>query len=69
MLCRGRTPASPHVAGTAALMIAAGVGPNTAVRAALQTTADDLGTAGRDTWYGYGLVDAGEVTTGVQTLP
>lgn len=50
-------------------MIAAGVGPNTAVRAALQTTADDLGTAGRDTWYGYGLVDAGEVTTGVQTLP
>ena len=23
-------------------------------------TADDLGTPGRDEWYGYGLVDAGK---------
>ena len=51
----GTSMASPHVAGTAALVIAAGI---TDVRTQLQTTADDLGDPGRDTHYGYGLVDA-----------
>ena len=49
--------ASPHVAGTAALMIAAGVAD---VRTQLQTTADDLGNSGLDPLYGFGLVDADE---------
>ena len=53
----GTSMASPHVAGTAALMIAAGVAD---VRTQLQTTADDLGDPGRDKQYGYGLVDADE---------
>lgn len=62
----GTSMASPHVAGVAALVIAAGVPDynhdglinNRDVRAILQATATDLGTAGKDTQYGYGLVNA-----------
>jgi subtilisin len=53
----GTSMASPHVAGTAALVIAAGIYD---VRAQLQNTADDLGVTGWDSKYGYGLVDAYE---------
>ena len=51
--------AAPHVAGTAALVIANGnaTTPNE-IRAALETTAEDLGTTGWDATYGWGLVDA-----------
>jgi subtilisin family serine protease len=63
----GTSMASPHVAGAAALVIASGIADgngngriNDEVRQRLQTTADDLGTAGRDSNYGYGLVDADE---------
>ena len=52
----GTSMASPHVAGVVALAIAAGIAD---VRTQLQTTADDLGDAGRDPLYGFGLVDAG----------
>ncbi|MEW6033353.1 MAG: S8 family peptidase [Chloroflexota bacterium] len=62
----GTSMASPHVAGTAALVIASG---QSGVRAILQATADDLGDTGWDNLYGYGLVDAQEAATGVQTLP
>ncbi len=53
----GTSMASPHVAGTAALVLEAGYSD---VRTRLQNTADDLGPAGRDSKYGYGLVDADE---------
>jgi subtilisin len=56
----GTSMACPHVSGTAALVIASGITDNEAVRARLQQTADDLGAAGFDTKYGYGLVDAEE---------
>ncbi|MDP2949180.1 MAG: S8 family peptidase [Chloroflexota bacterium] len=76
----GTSMASPHVAGAAALMLAApvlawfdldGNGTYSAaeVRAALRNTADDLAPTGVDTLYGSGLADAQEAVTGIQTLP
>ncbi len=51
--------ASPHVAGVAALLISSGKATTSnTVRQALESTAQDLGVAGRDDQFGYGLVDA-----------
>lgn len=62
----GTSMASPHVAGVAALVIASpvaagdtnGVWDPAEVRTRLQVTAEDLGAAGRDSGYGYGLARA-----------
>jgi subtilisin len=54
----GTSMACPHVTGTAALVWAAGAASNAAVRDILTGAAEDLGTVGRDTSFGYGLVDA-----------
>ena len=55
---QGTSMATPHVAGVAALVIANGVSGPAAVRQVLETTADDLGAAGWDSTYGWGLVNA-----------
>jgi hypothetical protein len=54
----GTSMACPHVTGAAALAWASGLTSNTAVRTRLRSTAEDLGSRGFDTLYGYGLVDA-----------
>jgi hypothetical protein len=61
----GTSMASPHVAGVAALVIASGITDqdgdgliHNEVRQQLTLTADDLGDPGRDTLYGFGLVNA-----------
>jgi len=66
----GTSMAAPHVSGTAALVWASNPSlTNVQVRSILQQTAEDLGPAGRDTVYGYGLVRADEaVQTNVLTL-
>lgn len=56
---QGTSMASPHVAGVAALVIAAGIATSPAdVRAVLQNTAEDLGDTGWDERYGHGLLNA-----------
>jgi serine protease len=55
----GTSMATPHVAGVAALIWSADVNrSNVEIREALQQTAKDLGPAGKDNAYGYGLVQA-----------
>lgn len=55
----GTSMATPHVAGLAALIWS--MDPTltaTQVRNIIQTTADDLGTAGWDQYFGYGRINA-----------
>jgi len=55
----GTSMATPHVSGVAALVWSGSpASSNTEIRTALQNTALDLGTAGKDNYYGYGLVQA-----------
>ncbi|HET7293908.1 MAG TPA: S8 family serine peptidase [Vicinamibacteria bacterium] len=52
----GTSQATPHVAALAALLVTQGITNPAAVRAAIEQTAEDLGTAGRDDDYGHGLI-------------
>lgn len=55
---QGTSMATPHVSGLAALLISHGVVEPDNVRKAIQQTAVDLGPAGWDSQYGWGLIDA-----------
>jgi serine protease len=53
----GTSMATPHVAGFAALLMQQGITSPAAIEAIMKQFATDLGTAGRDEEYGYGLIN------------
>jgi serine protease len=58
---QGTSMACPHVAGVAALILAKNPTWTAAqVRHALESTATDIGSAGRDDSFGWGLMDAAD---------
>jgi len=60
----GTSMATPHVSGVAALVWSNHLTcTNDQIRTALQNTAEDLGAAGKDNSYGYGLVRAAAANT------
>jgi hypothetical protein len=61
----GTSMSSPHLAGTIALMLA---NEQTNVRELLRNTAIDLGPAGKDNYFGYGLIHAEFATLGMDVL-
>ncbi len=53
----GTSMATPHVSGAAAVIWSKNPSwTNVQIRTALQATAEDLGAAGRDNYYGHGLI-------------
>lgn len=59
----GTSMASPHVAGMAGLLASRGLS-NSQVRHKIESTAVDLGAAGRDTYYGWGRINTLSAVTG-----
>jgi serine protease AprX len=66
----GTSMATPHISGTVALMLEAKPTLTPAqVSQVLQSTALDLGTAGKDNIFGAGLIDAAKAVTAVLPTP
>ncbi|MFH1894234.1 MAG: S8 family serine peptidase [Candidatus Zixiibacteriota bacterium] len=67
---QGTSMASPHVAGVAALLLAKdGSLTPQQVRDAIEGSAEDLGAAGWDQSFGYGLVDANAALQSLTPTP
>lgn len=64
----GTSMATPHVSALAALLLSAGATPDE-VPGLITSTAKDLGSAGWNTWSGYGLIDPVAALEAVGTVP
>jgi serine protease len=65
----GTSMATPHVAGVAALLAAQDATLTPAqIRYVLESTGEDLGAAGRDDAYGWGLIDAQAALTSAEGM-
>src|SRR5439155_1577641 len=53
----GTSMATPHVSGIAAMLVQQGITDPAAIEEALEKSAVDIGTPGRDNSFGFGLVD------------
>jgi serine protease len=62
---QGTSMATPHVAAFAALLMSQGITNPAAVEAAIKYFARDLGAAGRDSEYGYGLIQPAAALRGL----
>ena len=66
----GTSMATPHVSGVAALILSSDLSlTNNDVRTIMQNNAIDLGSPGRDIYFGYGLVDANKSVFYQTNLP
>ena len=61
----GTSQAAPQVSAVAALIARQGITDPRAIQAILQQTAEDLGTAGRDDQFGWGLIRPSEALKGL----
>ena len=61
----GTSSATAHVSAMAALLVSQGITDPAAVKAAIESTAEDLGTAGRDDSTGQGLISPSEALKGL----
>jgi serine protease len=61
----GTSQACPHVAALAALLYRQGITDPSAIQASIQSTAEDLGTPGRDNTFGHGLLRPAVALTGL----
>ncbi len=65
---QGSSMAAPHVAGFAALLIQQGITNPAVIEHVMKATATDLGAAGRDDEYGYGLINPRAALRGLGLL-
>jgi serine protease len=64
-LIQGTSQATPHVAALAALLVSQGITQPAAVKAAIESSAEDLGAPGRDDVFGHGLIRPAEALSGL----